>query len=109
LTSTVRSFHPREGGVSPISITDDDDSGAGKSAGNVDADQGYFRELLPDRGIVEVIEVDTSDSDLKGAMTITTSREEVGDTSKVVAAFDGLPEGVSLDDYTTGTAMSLSK
>ena len=109
MTCTVHSFDPREGGVFRISLTYDDESRAGKSGGNVDTYQGYFRELLPNRRIVEVIEFDTSDPELKGEMTITTSLEDVGDTTKVVVAFEGLPEGVSLDDNGTGTAMSLSK
>ena len=109
MTCTVHSFDPREGGPFRISLTYDDESRAGKSAGNVDTYQGYFRELLPDRRIVEVIEFDTSNSELQGEMTITTSLEDGGDATKVVVAFEGLPEGVSLDDNATGTAISLAK
>ena len=87
----------------------DDESRAGKSGGNVDTYQGYFRELVPDCRIVEVIEFETTDPELKGEMTITTSLEAVGGRTKLVVAFEGLPEGVSLDDNATGTAMSLSK
>jgi hypothetical protein len=42
-------------------------------------------------------------------MTITTTLEAIGGGTKLVAAFEGLPDGVSLDDNATGTAMSLSK
>jgi uncharacterized protein YndB with AHSA1/START domain len=109
MTCRVHSLDPREGGAFRISLTYDDESRAGKSAENVDTYQGYFRELVTDRRIVEVIEFDTSDPELKGEMVITTSLEDVGDTTKVVVAFEGLPEGVSLVDNATGTASSLSK
>jgi uncharacterized protein YndB with AHSA1/START domain len=109
MTCTVHTFDARRGGVFRISLTYDDESRAGKSVGNVDTYQGYFRELVPDRRIIEVIEFETSDPELKGEMTITTSLEAVGGRTKLVVAFEGLPEGVSLDDNATGTAMSLSK
>ncbi len=65
--------------------------------------------MVPDRRIVEVIEFETAEPELKGEMTITTSLDVVGGMTKLVVAFDGLPAGVSLDDNATGTAMSLSK
>ena len=109
MTCTVHTFDTRRGGEFRISLTYDDESRAGKSVGNVDTYQGYFRELVPDRRIVEVIGFETSDPELMGEMTITTSLEAVGGRTKVVVAFEGLPEGVPLDDNATGTAMSLSK
>jgi len=109
MACTVHIFDARHGGEFRISLTYDDESRAGKSVGNVDTYQGYFRELVPDCRIVEVIEFATTDPELKGEMTITTSLEAVGGRTKLVVAFEGLPEGVSLDDNATGTAMSLSK
>jgi uncharacterized protein YndB with AHSA1/START domain len=106
---TVHTFDAHQGGEFRISLTYDDESRPGKSAGNVDTYQGYFRELVPDRRIVEVIEFETSDQEFKGEMTITTTLEAVGGGTKLVAAFEGLPDGVSLDDNATGTAKSLSK
>jgi uncharacterized protein YndB with AHSA1/START domain len=109
MTCTVHTFDVRQGGEFRISLTYDDESRAGKSLGNVDTYHGFFRELVPDRRIVEVVEFETSDPELEGEMTITTSLEAQGGRTKVVVAFEGLPEGVSLDDNATGTATSLSK
>jgi uncharacterized protein YndB with AHSA1/START domain len=109
MACTVHTFDARQGGEFRISLTYDDASRAGKSVGNVDTYQGYFRELVPDRRVVEVIEFETSDPEFKGEMTVTTSLEALGVGTKLVVAFEGLPEGVPLDDNATGTAMSLSK
>jgi uncharacterized protein YndB with AHSA1/START domain len=107
MTATVHSFDPREGGTLRISLSYEDESRTGKTTGNVDTYHGYFRELVPDRRVVEVIEFETSDPDLRSEITITTSLEGVGGQTKVVVNFDGLPDGVSHEDNATGTAMSL--
>jgi uncharacterized protein YndB with AHSA1/START domain len=109
MTCTVHTFDPREGGVFRISLTYDDEARAGKSTENVDTYQGYFRELIPNRRVVEVIDFETSDPEMKGEMTITTSLKDVGGGTELVVVFEGIPEVVSLDDNATGTAMSLSK
>jgi uncharacterized protein YndB with AHSA1/START domain len=108
MTATVHTFDPRQGGVFRISLSYDDESRTGKTAGNVDTYHGYFRELVPDRRVVEVIEFETSDPELRSEMTITTSLEEAGGGTEVLVVFDGLPDGVSHQDNATGTAMSLS-
>jgi len=108
MTCTVHTFDPREGDVFRISLTYDDEARAGKSTENVDTFQGYFRELIPERLVVEVVEFETSDPELKGEMTITTSLKDVGGVTELVVVFEGIPEVVSLDDNATGTAMSLS-
>jgi uncharacterized protein YndB with AHSA1/START domain len=109
MTCTVHTFDPREGGVFRISLTYDDGTRVGKSTGNVDTYQGYFRELIPDHRVVEVIEFETSDPELKGEMTITTGPKDVGGGTEIIVVFEGLPEVISLDDNATGTALSLSK
>jgi uncharacterized protein YndB with AHSA1/START domain len=108
MTATVHTFDPREGGAFRISLSYDDESRTGKTIGNVDTYHGYFQELVPDRRVVEVIEFETSDPELKSEMTITTTLEDVGGQTEVLVTFDGLPDGVSHDDNATGTAMALS-
>jgi uncharacterized protein YndB with AHSA1/START domain len=108
MTATVHTFDPREGGAFRISLSYDDVARIGKTEGNVDTYHGYFRELVPDRRVVEVIEFETSDPELESEMTITTSLEDVGGQTEVLVVFEGLPEGVSHEDNATGTAISLS-
>ena len=44
MTATVHTFDPRCGGAFRISLSYDNKSRAGKTAGNVDTYHGYFRE-----------------------------------------------------------------
>jgi uncharacterized protein YndB with AHSA1/START domain len=104
----MTAFDPRPGGTFRISLSYDDESRIGKTAGNVDTYHGYFRELVPDRRVVEVIEFETSDSELASEMTVTTSLEDVGGQTEVLVLFDGLPDAVSLEDNAAGTAASLA-
>ena len=108
MTATVHTVDPHEGGAFRISLSYDDESRTGKTAGNVDTYHGYFRELVPDRRVVEVIEFESADPELKTEMAITTTLEDVGGQTEVLVTFDGLPDGVSHEDNATGTAMALS-
>jgi len=108
MTATVHTFDPRVGGEFRISLRYDDEASVGKTGGNVDTYHGYFRELIPDRRVVEVIEFETTDPELKSEMTVTTSLEDVGGQTEVLIIFDGVPDGVSPEDNAIGTAMSLS-
>ncbi len=108
MTAVVHSFDPREGGSFRISLHYDDESRRGKSTENVDTYHGYFRELVPDRCVVEVIEFEASDPNLTNEMTVTTTLEEVDGRTKVVMLFEGLPDGIAPEDNANGTAMSLA-
>jgi len=108
MTADVHDFEPWEGGKFRISLSYDDESRSGKTAENVDTYYGYFRELVPDRRVVEVIQFESSDPEQKGEMTVTTTLEAVDGQTAVTITFEGLPDGVSREDNATGTAMSLS-
>jgi uncharacterized protein YndB with AHSA1/START domain len=108
MTASVHTFEPHKGGEFRISLSYDEASRVGKTTGNVDIYHGYFRELVPDHRIVEVIEFETSDTELGRVMTVTTSIEEVAGQTEVLVIFEDLPEGISPEDNATGTAMSLS-
>ena len=75
------SIHGRAGAFR-ISLSYEDERRIGKTTDNVDTYHGYFRELVPDRRVVEVVEFETSDPDLRSEITITTSLESVGATDK---------------------------
>jgi uncharacterized protein YndB with AHSA1/START domain len=93
MTATVHTFDVREGGAFRISLTHVDASLAGKTAGSVDTCHGHFRELVPERRVVEVIEFESSNPELTGESTVPTSLEGVDGQTEVTIAFEGLQEG----------------
>jgi hypothetical protein len=56
-----------------------------------------------------VIEFETKEPSLQGAITITTSLADAGEGTDLVVKFEGLPRGISAADNETGTRMSLAK
>ncbi len=108
MTASVHEFDPSEGGAFRISLSYDDESRSGKTTENVDTYHGYFRELITDRRVVEVIEFEASNPELTNEMTVTTSLEAIGGQTEVVVVFEGLPDGISEEDNAIGTAMSLA-
>ena len=108
MTAEVHEFDPRIGGVFRISLSYVDVGRSGKRQANVDTYHGFFRELVPGRRVVEVIEFESPDPTLADSMTVTTTLEAVDGQTDVVVTFEGLPDGVSLEDNATGTAMSLA-
>jgi len=109
MSSVVHEFDSRPGGGFRVSLTYDAQDAAGKSVANTDTYHGRFAELVPDEKVVEVLEFDTDNPALQGAMTITTILSDVGDGTEVVIMHDGLPSGVALADNETGTRMALRK
>ena len=109
MSSNVHTFDAREGGGFRISLTYEDPSRAGKTAGHTDTYHGYFQRLVPNRQVVEVVEFETTDFEMLGEMTITTTLEDIEGCTEVSVVYGGLPEGVSEADNEAGTAMALSK
>jgi len=105
----VHAFDAREGGAFRISLTYVLPDRAGKTSAHTDTYHGHFARLVPDALVVEVIEFETSDPDLMGTMTITTSLTDAGAGTDLVAVHDGLPAGVSAADNELGWWMALEK
>jgi uncharacterized protein YndB with AHSA1/START domain len=109
MTSHVHAFEPREGGVFRVSLTYDAPTGTGKTTAHTDTYHGTFVKLVPDEQVVEVVEFETADPALQGAMTITITLSDAHGGTNLVAVHDGLPRGVSPADNETGWRLSLAK
>jgi uncharacterized protein YndB with AHSA1/START domain len=108
MTSQVHEFEAREGGRFRISLTYDAPTRRGKTTSQTDIYHGYFKKLMPNVEVVEVIEFETADPQLRGEMTITTLLAEAEGGTDVVVLHEGIPGGVSTSDNETGTRMALA-
>lgn len=110
MTSRVHMFDARPGGRFRVSLTYDAPGAQGKSAAHTDTYHGRFAELVPDEKIVEVLEFETDDPALRGAMTMTTTLTEAdGGGTHVLVVHEGIPDAVPAKDNETGTRMALDQ
>lgn len=109
MSSVIREFHPHEGGTFRVSLTYDAPTGTGKTTAHIDTYSGHFVRLVADEEVVEVIEFETDDPDLRGRMTMTTTLADADGGTEVVVMHDGIPEGVRPEDNELGTRMALDK
>ena len=107
MTSQVHQFDPREGGAFRVSLTYDAPGKAGKSQSRTDTYHGHFARLVPDEQVVEVLEFESEDPALRGAMTMTTTVTDADGGTDVVVAYEGLPRGLSVADNELGTRIAL--
>jgi uncharacterized protein YndB with AHSA1/START domain len=108
MTSQVHKFAAREGGSFRISLTYDATASAGKSTAHTDTFHGHFVKIVSDQQVVEVVEFETTNPDMTGQMTITTTRVDANGGTDVLVVHEGLPSGVPVEDNETGTRMSLA-
>jgi uncharacterized protein YndB with AHSA1/START domain len=109
MTSHVHAFEGREGGTFRISLTYDAATGVGKTSAHTDTYQGRFVELVPNERVVQVVEFETTDSALRGEMTITFTLADADGGTELLAVHDGLPDGVPSADNEMGWRSSLAK
>jgi uncharacterized protein YndB with AHSA1/START domain len=110
MTSHVHEFEPVVEGVFRISLTYDEPTGTGKSAAHTDTFHGRFVGLVPDTEVVQVVEFETDDPTVQGAMTITYTLSDTADGGTLVdGVHEGLPDGVNAADNELGWRMSLDK
>ena len=107
MTSKIHTFEPREGGVFRISLTYNSPTALGKTSAHTDASHGRFVELVPDERVVEVVEFETKDPDMRGEQTITFTLVDEDGGTEVYAVHDNLPPGLSPADNETGWRMAL--
>jgi uncharacterized protein YndB with AHSA1/START domain len=105
----VHAFDAREGGSFRVSLTYDTQTGTGKTTAHTDTYQGHFVRLVENEEVVEAVEFETSDPDLCGQMTITTTLVDSDGGTDVLVAYEGLPRGVSAADNEAGARMSLAR
>jgi uncharacterized protein YndB with AHSA1/START domain len=109
MTSVVHEFDAREGGSFRVSLTYDAATEAGKTSAHTDTYRGRFAKLVPDEQVVEVLEFETADPQLRGEMTITTTLADSDGGTDVAVLHEGIPPGVPVRDNELGTRMSLDK
>ena len=113
MTARVAEWDPVPGGRFRVSLTYRAEDRTGKTEGATDTYAGEFTKLVPDEQVVERIEFEADDPDLKGAMTMTWTLRDVevageGGT-EVDLLHEGIPDVVPAEDNATGTRMSLTK
>lgn len=109
MTSHVHEFDARAGGAFRISLTYDGGSGVGKSGAHTDTYHGHFLRLVKDTQVVQILEFETHDPAMQGAMTITFRLTDAHGGTDVLAVHESLPPGLSPDDNETGWRLSLAK
>jgi uncharacterized protein YndB with AHSA1/START domain len=109
MTAEVHRFEPVEGGAVRISLTYRRPDGVGKTSAATDTYHGTFTRLVPDHQVVELVAFETTDPDLQGEMTVTTTLTATADGVEVAIDHDGIPPGVDPQDNEVGTRMSLDK
>jgi uncharacterized protein YndB with AHSA1/START domain len=108
MRAEVHEFDAREGGGFRVSLTYEAQDASGKSAAHTDTYRGHFARLVPDEQVVEVLEFETADPALGGAMTLTTTLTDAeGGGTDVLMVHEGLPDAVPAADNETGTRMAL--
>lgn len=108
MRAEVHEFDAREGGRFRVSLTYEAPDDSGKSAPHTDTYHGHFARLAPDEQVVEVLEFETADPALGGAMTLTTTLTDAeGGGTDVLMVHEGLPDAVPAADNETGTRMAL--
>jgi uncharacterized protein YndB with AHSA1/START domain len=107
MSSVVHEFEPAEGGSFRISLTYHDSNPAGKTAAHTDTYHGRFVELVPNERVVEALEFETEDPQLRGEMRITTTLSDADGATEVLMVHEGIPPGVPPADNELGTRMAL--
>jgi uncharacterized protein YndB with AHSA1/START domain len=108
MTCQVHEFDAREGGSFRISLTYDAPTGTGKTTAHTDTYHGHFAKLVPNEQVVEVHEFETTDPELHGEMTLTTTLADADGGTDVLFVHDGIPNGVTTADNETGFRMALA-
>ncbi|WP_411077641.1 SRPBCC domain-containing protein [Streptomyces sp. cmx-10-25] len=109
MTCRVHGFDAREGGAFRVSLRYGAEDGAGKSGPRTDTYHGRFVELVPGERVVEVIEFETGDPLLHGAMPLTTTLVPDGGGTEVLVVHEGVPDAIPAADNETGTRMALAR
>ena len=108
MSGHVHEFDAREGGSLRVSLTYEAPDNTGKSMAHTDSYHGHFVKIVPDQQVVEVVEFETDDPALLGAMTMTTTLADVDGGTEVVVVHDGIPDAIPTEDNETGTRMALA-
>lgn len=105
----VHAFDAREGGELRMSMIYEDEahSNDGKTAGNADTFGGRFVRLVPNTQVVEAIEFETENADIKGEMRITITLADAPGGTEVTWLHENVPAAIRAEDNEMGTRMTL--
>lgn len=109
MRSVVHEFDAREGGSFRVSLTYDAPGSTGKSGSRTDTYHGHFLKLVPNEQVVEVLEFESPDPALAGAMTMTTTLSDADGGTQVLVVHEGIPDAVPAADNETGARMALAR
>lgn len=109
MSMVVHTFEAREGGRYRISLAYEEQDAAGKTSAHTDTYHGYFKELVANERVVEVMEFETSKPEMQGEMTSTIELSDERGGTRLVALHEGVPPGVAPEDNEAGWRMSLGK
>jgi uncharacterized protein YndB with AHSA1/START domain len=107
MSSQVHEWEAREDGAFRVSLSYDLPTGTGKTGEHTDTYHGRFVKLVPDQQVVEVLEFETPDPELRGEMTVTTTLTDTADGTDVLMVHEGIPDKIPPADNETGTRMAL--
>jgi uncharacterized protein YndB with AHSA1/START domain len=107
MTSQVHEWQAREGGAFRVSLSYDVPTGTGKTAEHTDTYHGRFVTLVPNQQVVEVLEFESADPELRGEMTVTTTLTDTDGGTTVLVVHEGIPDKIRPADNETGTRMAL--
>ena len=107
MTCVVHELDAREGGSFRISLTYDEPTATGKTTAHTDTYRGRFARLVPGKQVVEVLEFEATNPDLRGEMTIQTTLVDADGGTDVIVVHERIPDGVSAADNELGTRMAL--
>jgi uncharacterized protein YndB with AHSA1/START domain len=111
MTGKVHKMKAEAGGGYEMSLfySDEDEDHEGKTAQHEDRFTAKFTELVPSEKIVQTINFDTTDPELKGEMTMTTTLGDANGAVRVTIEFRNIPPGIDPEDNDEGTRQSLAK
>lgn len=105
----IHKFEAREGGLFRVSLSYRNSSLVGKTAANTDTYHGHFEKLVEGRQVIEVLEFDTSEPSMSGAMRITYTLTETDGGTLLLATHESVPAGVRLEDNRQGWSMAIEQ
>lgn len=102
MTGRVHEFEPRVGGRFRISLTHERAGEAGETSARTDTFHGSFTRLVPDAEVVQSVEFETENPNLRGEITITYALTDAPGGTRIIARYDNLPPGLCRADAAAG-------
>lgn len=109
MSGKVHEIDPTEGGGYVMSLYYENTTPAvaGKTRQREDRFRVVFEDLKPGKQVVQRVVFDTSDPGFAGAMKMTWTLSEAGETTIVSVACENVPAGIRPEDHAVGLNSSL--